>query len=441
MKVFHFFGGVHPNDQKERTKELAIETCKEPELVYIPLSQHIGAPAKAIVKMRDEVKVGQKIGEAVGVFSANVHASVSGTVKAVQLMETADGRRLECVVITNDMKNEWHESIKPYGSYEDLDKEALLEVVKEAGIVGMGGACFPTHVKLSPPPDKKIDTLIINGAECEPYLTADHRLMLESPEDIVEGTKAIMKILNVDKAYIGIEDNKSDCVKAMEQACKDDARLQVVSLRTRYPQGAEKQLIYACTQKEVPSGGLPMDVGIVVDNVATAAQLATSLKTGMPLIDRICTLSGDALANGKNYKVKIGTLYEDLIEQAGGFREEASKIISGGPMMGVAVSGLNIPATKGSSGLLAFTKEQTDDGSYSNCIRCGKCIQVCPMQINPMQISAYALLTDYEMAKQYDSLDCIACGSCSYICPANRPLLESIRIANQEIKENQRSAK
>ncbi|MCT4508345.1 MAG: electron transport complex subunit RsxC [Tepidibacter sp.] len=432
MKLLSFRGGVHPPHRKKSTESIKVERAKDPATLYIPLQQHIGAPSKAIVNVGDTVKVGQKIGEAQGFVSSPVHSSVSGKVKAIKECPIPGGKGL-CVVIENDFENEAHESVVPKGSIESLKGEEILEIIKEAGIVGMGGAAFPTHVKLSPPKEKKIDTVILNGAECEPYLTADHRLMLENPESVVYGLKAIMKVLNVEKGYIGIEDNKPDAIEAMTKAAQKESNIEVVGLKTKYPQGAEKQLIYACIKKEVPSGGLPMDVGVVVNNVATAAQIYETITTGMPLIERITTVTGSAITNPTNLLIKIGTTFEEIINQCGGFKEEAGKVIMGGPMMGLAQYTLEVPVTKGGSGILCLNREEATLPNPANCIRCGKCVDICPAFLQPIYISAHSLKYNFDRAEDYRALDCIECGSCSFICPSKRPLLQSIRVAKKEI--------
>ena len=438
MKLLSFKGGIHPPHNKELTEHLPVEKAINPKIVYIPLAQHIGAPCSPVVNVGDIVKVGQAIGEPQGFVSSPVHSSVSGKVIAIKPMTTPGGQMTTCIVIENDFNDEIHESIMPYGEVKDLSSEKLLEIVKNAGIVGMGGATFPTHVKLSPPKEKNIDVVILNGAECEPYLTADHRLMLETPEDVVNGLLGIMKILGVEKGYIGIEDNKPDCIASVSKAAQGINSIEVVGLRTKYPQGAEKQLIYACTNREVPSGGLPMDAGVVVNNVATAAQLAKTIRTGMPLIDRICTVTGGAISNPKNIQIKIGTLYSEIIDQAGGFKTQPSKVISGGPMMGIAQFTLEVPATKGSSGILCFTYEEARAKEVQNCMRCAKCVNICPAYLQPLFISAYSLKNDYKKAMEFRALDCIECGSCSFVCPSARPLLQSIRVAKREILAQKR---
>lgn len=439
MKLLTFRGGIHPPYKKEYSNQKAIEKAENPKVVYIPLQQHIGAPASPIVQVGDSVKVGQKIGEQQGFVSCNVHSSVSGKVIAIKECEVAGGTGV-CVVIENDFLEEKHESVKPKGELDSLTREEIVSIIKEAGIVGMGGATFPTHVKLSPPPDKNIDVVILNGAECEPYLTADHRLMLENPEDVVFGLRVFMKALNVKKGYIGIEVNKPDALDAIQKAAQQYKDIEVVGLEIKYPQGAEKQLIYACTGREVPSGGLPMDAGAVVNNVGTAAQVARTIKTGMPLIERITTVTGSCIKNPKNLITKVGTLVSEIIEQCGGFKEDKTvgKVIMGGPMMGIAQYTIDIPTNKGTSGILCLDEEESKTPKPQNCLRCGKCLSVCPAFLQPLYISAYSLKNDFENAQNYRALDCIECGSCSFVCPARRPLLQSVRNAKREIIANKR---
>lgn len=434
MKLLTFKGGIHPPYRKEYSDKKALEKAESPKVVYIPLQQHIGAPAKSIVEIGEYVKLGQKIGEQQGFVSCNVHSSVSGKVIAIEEHELPGGRGL-CIVIENDFREEVHEGIKPKGDLESLSKEEIVSIIKEAGIVGMGGATFPTHIKISPPPDKKIDVVILNGAECEPYLTADHRLMLENPEDVVFGLKVLMKALNVTKGYIGIEVNKPDALEVIKREAQKYSDVEVIALEVKYPQGAEKQLIYACTGREVPSGGLPMDAGAVVNNVGTAAQIAKTIKTGMPLVERITTVTGSCIVEPKNLIIKIGTLVSEIIDQCGGFKENKTlgKVIMGGPMMGIAQYTIDIPINKGASGILCLDEEESRTPKPQNCLRCGKCLDVCPAFLQPLYISAYSLKNDFENAEKFRALDCIECGSCSFICPARRPLLQSVRNAKREI--------
>ncbi len=437
MGLLSFRGGIHPPHYKKTTEQCSVQNAIEPKMVFIPMRQHIGAPSNAVVKKGDQVKMGQVIGESSSFISTYIHSSVSGIVVDVKMVATLGGTEL-CVVIESDGLNEWHESVKPNANPQSLTVEALLKIIKEAGIVGMGGAGFPTHIKLAPPKEKPINALIINGAECEPYLTADHRLMLETPSKIVDGIQIMMKILSVEKAFIGIEDNKSEAISAMKREVEKDPRIKVVALHTKYPQGAEKQLIFACTGKMVPSGGLPMDAQAVVNNVATAAAIADAVLLGIPLIERICTITGSAVAEPKNLRIKVGTPLNELVEQCGGIKGTVGKIILGGPMMGLASHTLEIPSTKTTSGILLMNEAEAAPREMSNCIKCNRCVEVCPAFLQPVYMSAYSLKDDYEGAEKFKSLDCIECGSCSFVCPANRPLLPSIRVAKREILAKRR---
>ena len=394
MRLLTFKGGIHPPYNKEYTNKVALAKAEAPKIVYIPLQQHIGAPAKPIVEKGDEVKKGQIIGQAGGFVSANVHSSVSGKVIDIKMHEVPGGMG-QCIVIENDFKEELDESVKPHGELESLDPKEIIKIIQDAGIVGMGGATFPTHVKLSPPPDSNIDVIILNGAECEPYLTADHRLMVEMPDDVVFG------------------------------------------------RSAEKQLIYACTGgREVPSGALPAAAGAVVTNVGTAAQIAKSIKTGLPLIERITTITGDAIKDPKNLITKVGTPICEIIDQCGGFKEgvNVGKVILGGPMMGNTQYTTQAASTKGTSGILCLSEEKARIPEPTACLRCGRCTEVCPAFLQPLYISANSLKGDFDRAEEHRALDCIECGSCSFICPARRPLVESIRNAKRQIQAKRRKA-
>lgn len=437
MELRTFKGGIHPPHSKSFTETKPVEKAEEPKVVTLPLQQHIGAPCQPLVQVGDKVKVGQKIGDTDAFVSAPIHSSVSGEVKEIKQMLTPTGQAT-CIVIESDGTNEVHESVQPKPDIDNLSKEEILKIIREAGITGMGGAAFPTHVKLSPPPDKEIDTVILNGAECEPYLTADHRLMIENPERVVYGLKAIMKAVNVKTGYIGIESNKPDAIKAMEEAVKEEAGISVVPLQVKYPQGAEKQLIYACTKREVPSGKLPMEVKVVVSNVGTAAAVGEAFKTGMPLVERITSITGAGIKEPKNLKIKIGTSFKDIIQQCGGYNGDIGKLIMGGPMMGLAQFTDEIPCIKGTSGILVLSEEEARLPKPQNCIRCGKCVEICPIGLMPVYISGYSLKDMYDKAEQARALDCIECGSCSFICPSKRPLLESIRVAKSEINARKR---
>jgi len=437
-----FKGGVNVPHHKDLTEGLPIERAKEPDVVYIPLHQHVGAPCEPLVKVGDTVKVGQKIGQSDAFVSAPVHSSVSGIVKDITFMFIPTGQKVKCVVIESDGKNELDESVKAKGKLEDLSPKEIIEIIKEAGITGMGGAGFPTHVKLSPPSDKKIDTILVNGAECEPYLTTDHRLMVEYPEKIVFGLKAIMKAVGVERGIIGVEKNKPDAILALREASKNEKNIQIATLKVKYPQGDEKRLINAILGRIVPSGGLPMDVGVIVVNAATTKAVADAILEGKPLYERVTTITGHGIKQPKNLLVKIGTPLKDLIEQCGGFTEDSpGKIISGGPMMGIAQHSLDVPIIKGTGGILILTKKEARPEQVQPCIKCGKCVEVCPVNLLPLYISSYSLKKNFDKAEEYNALDCVECGSCSYICPAKRPLVESIRLAKREILAKKRKSK
>lgn len=428
-----FKGGVHVEHNKKLTEQKSIEVAKDPSLVYIPLQQHIGAPCQPLVSAGDRVKVGQKIGEADAFVSAPIHSSIAGTVKNIVEITTPTGINSKTIVIESDGTGEMHEDMQPKGILDNLDSKQLLAIIKEAGITGMGGAAFPTHVKLSPPPDKTIDKVIINAAECEPFLTSDHRVMLEYPKDVILGLRIMMKVLGVEEGYIGVEVNKMDAVKALKEAMTPEDNIIIATLKTKYPQGGEKCLIDAVTGREVPSGGLPMDVGCVVNNVGTAKAMADAVLQGKPLYERVVTITGNAINEPKNLLVKMGTPFQEVIDQCGGFKERPGKILMGGPMMGLGQFSTDVPIIKGSSGILVLTEEEAKPQKISACIKCGQCLEACPVHLQPLFISAYALKENFEGAEEYSALDCIECGACSYICPAKRPLTESIRFAKREI--------
>ncbi len=427
-----FKGGVHPGHFKSATAGKPIKPAQLPARVAILMQQHIGAPCEPLVDVGDFVKVGQKVGDSKGFVSAPVHASVSGKVVEIKNYLHPIGRIASAVVIESDGEYTPADSIAANPSLEDLSADELKKIIREAGIVGMGGATFPTHVKLSPPPDKTIDTVIINGAECEPFLTADHRLMVERPEDVVFGLKVIMKVLGLDKGYIGVEDNKPDCVAALKKAAAAEP-IEVRALHTKYPQGAEKQLIYAFTGREVPSGGLPMDVGSVVQNAGTAAAIADAVQRGMPTVERIVTVTGPGVAEPANLLVKVGTMVSEVISQCGGLKENARKVILGGPMMGLAQTTMEMPVIKGTSGILVLTDEEVKIQEIKPCIRCGRCVEVCPVNIVPLTIGSATEKGLLDKAEAYYAVDCIECGCCSYICPAKRPLTQWIRMSKGEI--------
>jgi electron transport complex protein RnfC len=423
--------GVHPKTQKTPTERKTIENGKVPQKVVIPVSQHIGAPSKPIVKKGDEVKKGQLIAEACGPVSSNIHATISGKVTSVNDQPHPTMGRCLSITIESDGMDEWAEGVLTKRDWQQLNPEEILEIIKEAGIVGLGGATFPTHVKLSPPKDCSVDTLIINGAECEPYLTSDHRIMLEYTERLVTGILILKKVLGVNNVAVGIEDNKMDAIEVMKKALSG-TDVKVVTLPTRYPHGAEKTMIRTVTGKEVPSGKLPMSIGIVVQNVATAVAVCDAVREGKPLLERVVTVSGSAIKEPKNLNLRIGTSFEEAIEACGGYSVPPEKIITGGPMMGVTQYTTEAPIIKGVNGILAFTKEEMNDGPQSACIRCGQCLNACPMGLNPSMLS---ILGERSLAEEalndYHLLDCIECGSCAYVCPAKRKIVHLIRYSKK----------
>jgi electron transport complex protein RnfC len=428
-----FSGGVHPAGNKELTSHKPTVTAAIPKRVVIPLSQHIGAPCKPAVVIGQEVKKGEKIGESGGFVSAPVHASVSGKVTAIGNFPHSLGMDVPSVVIESDGKDEWVSGLKETSDYDLLNPEELKKMVLDSGIVGMGGATFPTHVKLSPPKEKPIDVVILNGAECEPYLTSDHRLMVEKPKEIVEGLRILMRILNVKKGHIGIEANKPDAIEAMQKAVAGASDIEVWPVKVKYPQGAEKMLIKAIANRTVPAGGLPMDCGVVVQNVGTAAAIYDAVRYGRPLIERYVTVTGRGVKDPKNFLARIGTPFSQLIEEAGGLTEDAAKVIAGGPMMGMSQYNLDVPVIKGTSGILVLPKAEVSTKSYGPCIRCARCIDACPMMLQPSLIGLFIEKGHYEEAKNYNVMDCFECGSCTFVCPANRPMVQWVKRAKREL--------
>ena len=426
MARLTFMGGVHPHDGKELSKGKRIrEYVPKGEMVY-PLSQHIGAPAKAVVNKGDDVLVGQLIAEAGGFVSAPIYATCSGKVKAVEMRRAVTGEEKMCIVIDNDgLFNEVTYPEIP--DYESLTREDKLKIIQDAGIIGMGGAGFPTHVKLSPKEPEKIEYVIVNCAECEPYLTSDYRKMLEEPQKLIEGLKISLSLFDNARGILAVEDNKPDCINKLKNLTKNEPKITVKALKTKYPQGSERQLIYATTGKAINSSMLPADAGCVVNNVDTVISIYNAVIEGRPLMYRIVTVTGDAIAAPCNFKVPIGTNYAELIDAAGGFKEKPEKIISGGPMMGFAMFDLNVPVTKASSALLCMTRDEVSEYEPSACINCGKCVEVCPSRLMPKKLAGFSERGDEENFVKCDGLECVECGCCSYICPAKRHLTQSIK--------------
>ena len=438
---FEVNGGIHPVYNKELSRDKAIEQMPLTSLLKVSMSQHLGAPAKPIVKKGDEVLRGQVIGEAAGFISAAVHAPTSGTVKAVGEAATVIGSTAAIVEITPDGNDTWVEGLEGIADWKSADTKTLIAKIASCGIAGMGGAGFPTNVKLSPPPDKPIDTLILNGAECEPYLTADNRIMIERADEIWLGCQIISKILNAKTIRIAIEDNKPEAIAAMEKAMQDaEGDVAVVALKTEYPQGAEKQQINAITGREVPSGGLPMAVGCVVENVGTTLAVWDAVINGKPLTERVTTVTGTPVSEPKNILGRIGTPYSDLLAFCGGLKGDVAKIISGGPMMGLAQPGLDITTTKTTSGILFLSPKETKTFSSMPCIACGRCIEACPMYLVPAELSQMLEAEDYEGAEELNVMDCIECGSCAFACPAHRPLVQHMKMGKSQVMLKRRQA-
>lgn len=427
-------GGIHPPENKLSAGKKIVRLAV-PKQVIIPLSQHIGAPAQPIVKKGDIVKAGTLIAKSGGFVSANIHASVSGKINKIDNALDSSGYKRAAIFIDVD-GDEWEESIDRSETLNkecDLSAKEIIEKIANAGIVGLGGATFPTQVKLSPPPGSKAEILIINAVECEPYLTSDHELMMEKGEEILVGVQILMKAIDVKKAVIGIENNKPDAIKKMKALADSYSGIEIMPLKVQYPQGGEKQLIDAVIRKQVKSGALPISAGAVVQNVGTAFAVYEAVQKNKPLFERVVTVTGKKLTNPSNFLVRVGTPISALIEEAGGTPENTGKIIGGGPMMGKALISAEVPVTKGSSGVLLLSKEESVRKPMQNCIRCAKCVNVCPMGLNPTLLMNVTQFTNWEMAEDNYIVDCIECGSCSYTCPSNRPLLDYIRMGKGKV--------
>ena len=430
-----FYGGVHPEYKKDLARNLGIEEMPLPDKLVVYFTQNLGAPPQPVVVKGDEVKKGQVIAEPGGFVSAPVHAPSSGKIKSIDVYPHPVGTDMPAAVIIPDGADEWADGCNAERNTSDLPGGEIKSLIQGGGLVGMGGASFPTHVKLSPPEDKKIDLLILNGAECEPYLTADHRLMLERPEEILEGASLFARVLGVQKVIVAIERNKPDAIEVMRQRCEEREGFSVAALDVVYPQGAEKQLIFALTKRKVPAGGLPMDVGVLVQNVGTAFAAYESVRYSRPLIQRIVTVTGRGAVQPKNVLARVGTTFEDLIEFCGGITDETGKVINGGPMMGVAQYSLDASVTKGTSGVVLLHREEIPQFASDACIRCGRCLDVCPMRLNPSALSIFIERMHFDEAEEYNVLDCIECGCCAYVCPSKRPLVHHFRRAKAEIRK------
>jgi electron transport complex protein RnfC len=433
----YFYGGVHPDERKGLSASAKINDAPLLSKYTIILHQNIGAPPKTIVKKGDIVKKGQRLAEASGFVSAPVHSPTSGSVSNLLNITGPFGAQAPAIEITSDGKDEWIELEKM--DWKNESPEKLLAKIADSGLVGMGGAAFPTAVKLSPPKTKKIDTLVINGAECEPYLTSDHRLMLEEPSAIIEGIAIFAKILGVKDIIVGIEANKHDCAESLTKAGADKHGIKVRTLRVRYPQGSEKQLIYALTGRKVPAGGLPMDIGCVVQNVGTASAAFHAVCEGKPLIERVTTITGDAVAQPGNWRLRLGVPLSKAIELCGGFKDKACKVILGGPMMGIAQSSLETTIMKSSSGILVLRCDECEQYLSQPCIHCGKCVDVCPMELMPGPLSVYIENERFDLAEKGFAADCMECGSCAYVCPSKRPLVQHFKRAKSEIAAMRKS--
>ncbi|MDR1693498.1 MAG: electron transport complex subunit RsxC [Oscillospiraceae bacterium] len=432
--IHRFRGGTHPEDKKDATRHKPVETLPPPQKVVLPMSMHIGAPCEPVVRPEQEVFVGQLVADSAAQVSAPIHSPVSGKVLAIDQFPHPNGGKVKSVVIENDGRDIPHESVRPKGSAEALTPDQLLRIVREAGLVGLGGAAFPTHVKILSARGK-CDTLILNAAECEPYITADHRLMLEAPEEVIGGLRALIKLLEPKRTVIAVESNKRDAAETLRRTLPGKTDIELVVLRTRYPQGAEKQLIKSITGREVPPGKLPADVRCAVFNAATAAALHRAVTTGMPLTRRIVTITGSAVANAKNLSVPIGTPIIDVFNATGGFREKPAKVLTGGPMMGVAQYDLTAPLVKSCNALLAFAEDDMPPSGGDICIRCGRCVRACPMNLLPVYMymnERKNRLTELEALRLSD---CIECGSCSFVCPGRLHLVHSFRTGKQKLRD------
>lgn len=433
MRLKNFKGGVHPNYEKQYTEDKPIQVLPAPEIVVLPLQQHVGAPAEAVVKKGDQVFMGQVIGKSSYTISAPVHSSVSGTVLAVEPRPNVTGRSVMSVVIQNDGEDTPVETeVKGHQDPIQLSKGAIRERINNAGIVGLGGGAFPTAIKVTPPDNARIEYLIINGSECEPYLTADQRVMEEYAEKVILGAKLLAKAADAEKIIIAIESNKPKAIELMQNLAGSNA-IEVVTVVTKYPAGGEKQLIKAVLNREVPSGGYPFQIGAIVQNVSTAWAVADTCLTGKPLIERVITVTGPGVKESGNFLVRIGTPFKDIFEAVGGFIGNPARVICSGPMMGLAQYDLNVSVVKAVSGVLVLTDKESKEYEPMPCINCARCVDVCPAYLMPLKLEAFAMSEMLDEAEDYGAMDCIECGCCTYICPSKRYLVYYIRLAKHEI--------
>ena len=430
MSILTFKGGVHPYDGKELSKDIPTRQIYPDGEEVIPVAQHIGAPAKPIVNVGDRVLVGQKIAEANGFVSANIHSSVSGTVKKIEQRLVPNGSKVLSVVIENDEQYEKFEYEKPD---DNLSREEKIELIKDCGVVGLGGACFPTHVKLSPKEIDKIDYVIVNAAECEPYITADYRRLKEQPKEVIEGLKIVLSLFENAQGVIAVENNKKDVIEELSKLTENEPKISVAELKTKYPQGSERHIIYAVTKRKINSKMLPADAGCIVDNVDTIYNIYNAVKFHKPLTERIVTVSGDGINTPSNFVVPIGTSHAKLVKEAGELKDGVVKLISGGPMMGQAMFSLDVPVIKGSSALLAFLHDDVADATMTNCLNCGKCASVCPENLICAKLAQAAAADDMDTFLKYHGMECIECGTCNYICPANRNITQSVRTMKRKV--------
>ena len=436
-----FAKGIHPEYCKDSTKDSSITLAAIPQQVIIPLHQNLGASSEPLVKVGDQVLEGQKIGESSKFISSAVHASISGKVIKIEKRPHPCGVNVLSIVIEGNQKVESRKQNAEHRKFEDISVEEIRGAVKEAGIVGLGGAAFPTHVKITPPADKKIDTILINGSECEPYITADHRIMVEKAHDVVAGAKLVAKACGAGRIIFGVEENKKDAIKALREVIRHEPEeglydgMEVISLETKYPQGGEKMLIKAVLNREVPSGGLPLDVGVVVANVGSCVAIAEAVYRGLPLTKRVVTVTGSGIKEPKNLLVRIGTTFKDILDQCGGLTEDAYKVIMGGPMMGVAQYTLDVPIVKATSCILVLSKNEVKEEKIYPCVKCSRCVRTCPMNLVPTRLAAYAESGRYSEFEEWGGQDCMECGCCVYVCPANIPIVQLVKLAKLKLRQ------